>query len=159
MNNMKTLEERVEAGLLKKYIVDTTASWTFYMPLMAMTEFASGMTPKQVAVSRACAAAIHLFTARPQGALRHYTAEKLGVTPESSNLKKNAFDTVFGVAYQLPVYSTILALSGTSFDKAKIALPCGLLIGATMSRAYSYFLDKWRNYWGTKPTLEEQKTI
>ncbi len=138
----------------KDYLVDTSASWVFYTPLMALEEAAiAGMEPNEVIKSRLAGIAVQSLVMRPYGKFRQGWANYWGANESSSKLKKTLIDTSSSVLYQLPVYSSILALAGASFDEICVALPLGLVIGITSGRPYGYFLDKWRKTWKRRSTL------
>lgn len=141
---------------LKNYVVDTTSSWVYWTPLMAMDElFISGMDGEEVLKSRLVAIGMGLIVARPQAIFRQYWADLWKADGDSSKLKKFIVDTTAQMAWQAPLYSTILYFSGVSWDEGTTALATGLVIGTVFGRFYGYFQDKWRKLWGTKPTLDK----
>jgi hypothetical protein len=140
----------------KEYLVDTSASVTFYTPIMASMEYlVAGMELPEVLTSRIAAASLHLVTSRPFGKFREWYAGKWNADVNSSSTKKFLVDTSALLLYQILLYSSILACSGASLEEAVVALPTGLMIGASTGRGYGKFLDRWRKKCGTKPTLED----
>lgn len=154
----QTLEEKLQTAEvpispLRNYAVDTTATLSFWTPIMASIEyFGAGMDSDEVFKSRLATAAVHMTIARPYGKLRQWIADKLGANAQSSQTKKFAIDTL-AISTQAPLYATILYCSGASLQEAAVALPTGLAVGAVSGRPYGYVLDKWRTLWGTKPTF------
>ena len=153
-----TLEDRCNSiNVIKDYLVDTSAAWMFYTPVMAASEyFVAGMASKEVAKSRLMAMAVNAVVMRPYGKLRQNWADYWNADAHSSTLKKFAVDTSYSVLFQIPVYSSILFASGASFKESCAALPAGLVVGAIVGRPYGYWLDTWRNLLGRKSTLGER---
>ncbi|MBS3170116.1 L-alanine exporter AlaE [Candidatus Woesearchaeota archaeon] len=100
---------------------------------------------------------IALFVARPYGLFRQYWADSWKTDPTSSATKKLIVDTTAHFCFQLPFYSVILYVSGTSLREGITALIAGLTIGAVAGRPFGYFQDKWRKLWGTRPTLDPER--
>lgn len=133
---------------LKKYLIDVTASWTFYIPVMAEAEyFIIGLEPLQVFYSRTFATAIGAITMRPYGVFREWWKKKWQVTKESSPFKKFVVDTSAMLIFQIPTYSTILYSVGASPKEIAVALPPAALIGIFSGRPYGTFRDAWSDFW------------
>lgn len=133
---------------LRKYLLDVTASWMFYTPLMAEAEyFIVGLEPLQIFYSRTFASAIGAMTMRPYGMFRDWWKKKWHVTTASSRLKKFAVDTSAMLIFQIPTYSSILYAAGVAPKQIALALPPAALIGMLSGRAYGFFLDSWRSFW------------
>lgn len=151
----KTSHSKNIAEAIKNYVVDTSASWMFYMPSLAASEyFIAKMEPLEVVKSRLFAMGVHALVMRPYGKVRQWWADRWNADEHSSKLKKFAVDTSASVLYQIPVYSAILYFSGVSLEEAAVALPSGLAIGTVSGRLYGYWLDKWRRVWKRKTTLD-----
>ena len=159
---MTNLEQRVVSphlhplrSIAHRYIVDTTAAWLFYTPLMALSEhYVASMDSREVLHSRLYAAGVHALIMRPYGQFRQWWADYWHANGSSPFLKKLSVDTSAAVMFQLPAYSAILYASGASFKEIAVALPAGLAIGTLTGRPFGYVLDKWRKLWRTKPTLD-----
>ncbi len=156
--NEDNLSEKITSSkalkTAKKYIVDTTAGWAFYTPLIGMSEYLiAGMENEAILKSRLSAMAVHAVIMRPYAKFREYWAKKWNVDNESSKLKKFLVDTSAMILVQTPVYTSILYNAGASPEEMLKALPAGLAIGALSGRPYGYFLDKWRKIYGEKPVL------
>ncbi len=156
----ETLGERLNAegkvSAFRNYVVDMTAAWGFYTPLMASVEyFAAGMESEKVLKSRLMAAAYHAVLMRPYGKFRQWWADYWNVDYTSHPLKKFAIDTSAMIIFQVPSYSGILYLAGASLNEVLVALPVGLTVGVLSGRPFGYVLDKWRKLLGTKPTLDK----
>ncbi len=136
---------------LKNYIVDVTASWTFYTPIMAEVEcFFVGLEPYQIGYSRASAAAIGAITMRPYGKFRNWWKKKWHVTAKSSQRKNFLVDTSAMLIFQIPTYSTILYFFADASPKQiALALPTAAIIGVFSGRPYGAFLDTWRDFWNS----------
>ena len=98
VNNEINLETQVRENTFlnsaKEYLVDTSASVTFYTPLMASMEYlVADMEPNEVLASRVAAAGLHLVTSRLYGKFREWYADKWDANSESSRLKKFGVDT------------------------------------------------------------------
>ncbi len=142
-------------GIVHRYLVDTTAGWLFYTPLMVISEYGiAGMSGEEVLQSRLYAAAVHAVIMRPYGKYREWWATTWKADAHSTPLKKAVVDTTASILFQLPLYSGILYASGASWKEIAVALPAGLAIGTISGRPFGYALDKWRKMWGAKPTLE-----
>lgn len=132
----------------KKYLIDVTASWTFYIPVMAEAEyFIIGLEPLQVFYSRTFATAIGAITMRPYGVFREWWKKKWQITKESSPFKKFVVDTSAMLIFQIPTYSTILYSVGESPKEIAVALPPAALIGIFSGRPYGTFRDAWSDFW------------
>lgn len=140
---------------LRNYVVDTTAAWLYWTPLMTVTETISGMESEEIFKSRLMSLCVHAFLGRPNGMFRQYWANTWNADAESSPLKKFAVDTSAQVCFQVPIYSTMLYFSGASFKEGITALTTGVAVGILSGRGFGYVQDKWRKLWGTKPTLDE----
>src|SRR3989338_6791869 len=126
------LEQRTN-GLsyaIKSYMVDVTSAWIFYTPIVALSEYASGMESEKILKSRLISVGLQIFIARPLGVFRQYWANLWDAGQESTPLKKFAGDTSFQVLTQAPIYSGMLYLAGASFNQGVAAVSLGLAVGA-----------------------------
>ncbi len=137
------------------YLVDTTAAWLYWTPVMTLTETLSGMESKEILKSRLMSIALHTFVGRPYGLFRQYWANLWNADASSSRLKKIMVDTSAQICFQVPTYSTILYFSGASLKEGVAALVTGLTVGTLSGRPFGYVQDKWRKLWGARPTLDE----
>lgn len=158
-DNLETIvaNEKTFSSRVKRYVVNTTSSWLYWTPIMTATEYFSGMEMDEITATRLSAMGLALFVAHPYGIFRQYWAELWKTDATSSSAKKLIVDTSAHVCFQLPLYSTILYASGTSFREGITALITGLTIGAVGGRPFGYFQDKWRMLWGTRPTLDTER--
>ena len=137
-------------------LVDVSAGWLFYLPIVASIEkFVVGMENEEVLKARGLAMGVHGVFLRPYGKFRGWWAKKWDVNSESSSFKKFLVDTTALMLYQIPTYSSVLYLSGASFEEGATALPLGLAVGAGTGRVFGMWLDKWRKIWGKEPTLSK----
>ncbi len=152
-----SLTQTDPAPFWKKYIVDVSAGWMFYTPLMAGIEkYVAGMESEEVLKSRLFAAGVHAIVMRPLGKIREFVAKNIWKADANSHwLKKAASDTTAVLVTQTPAYLAILAAVGTSPDEMYKALPFGLALGASTGRIFGKVQDKWRRYCGTKPVFEK----
>ena len=153
--SLESVCESSWSNAAKNYLVDTSASWLFYTPMLAISECASGMETKEVVKSRLLAMGVHALVMRPYGKLREKWAKFWNTNSQSSALKKFVVDASISALYQIPIYSAILYASNVSFDEATYALPAGVAIGLCAGRPYGHWLDYWRKTWGLRGTLHE----
>ena len=141
---------------VQNYMIDVSAGWVFYTPLMAVEEHFSGMSASEIFSSRAISATQGIFTTKPYTSFREFWAKYWQVDKKSSFLKKFAIDTSATLLFQIPLYSSILFFSGASIEEAEKAMPLGLCIGLGTGRMYGSFLDHWRKRMGGKKPLFEE---
>lgn len=153
--NSPNLEETIESVTkLKSYLVDSIATTLFYTPLMALTEYLSGMDPEEIVQTRSYGVISHLIIGRPYGIFREWWINFWNTTSSSSFQQKLLVETSARLIMQTPVYATLLYASGASLGEIALALPSGLAMAIATGRPFGYFLDKWRRYCGIKPSLE-----
>lgn len=132
----------------KRYLVDTSAGWLFYTPVMAASEyFIAGMDGGEIGEARLAGALVQAAVMRPYGRFRDYWKSTWNVTPESSRMKKFLVDTTATLLFQTPVYAGILYASGASLREIAVALPTGLAVSAASGRPYGCVIDRWRKVW------------
>ena len=154
----ETLEQKVEKKSLRASVADTFSFVTFGIAYMAPFEyFIVGLEPGQIVKSRAIASAVNIATGRPYGLYRDYFLKKTGTTEKSSKTRKFIADTGAMLTFGLPMYASILYLSGA--DAKQIALGCLSVapILATTGWPYGWYLDKVRKLFGVKPNNLENK--
>jgi len=138
----------------KAYWVDTTARILWYVPILGLWEkFVVGMDNSEVFISRTAAIAWNLGIGRLHGKIREWLSTLTGITAQSPRYKKFFLDTLTGLIVTSVSYTASLALSGASFEEAKIALPFALAFGIATGRPYGRYLDWYRKKWHTKPVL------
>lgn len=138
---------------VKNWAVDTTAAWLYWTPVMTVTEFASGMEPKEVLKSRAMSLLNHAVLGRVVGKYRNVVAKWYHADANSSEIRKAVSDITAQLTTQIPIYSTMLYFSGVSLREGLAALGTGLVIGFFSGRPFGYVQDCWRKRWGTKTTF------
>ena len=160
MAHQKDLEERVNSfeyrkqnSKLRNYLVNTTASWLYWTPIMTATECISGLELDEVINSRLTSLVIGAVVAHPHGLFRKYWSDALNITPQSRQFSKYIADTTATWCFQIPLYSLQLYCSGTSFKEGLTAFGIGLAASAILGRPYGIFQDSWRKLWGTKPVF------
>ncbi len=150
-----TCQQRTEPSALRGYLIDTSASWLYWTPVMAAVEFGTGLSSKQVFYSRAIGLLTSVVLARPLGKFREYWSEQCKTDSDSSWIRKYVTDTA-GWCLQVPLYSLQLYISGvTSLENVIKSLAGGLGTTAVLGRPYGYFLDFWRKKFGAKPVLSK----
>lgn len=138
----------------KGYLVDTSARILFYVPAIGLWEkFVAGMENEEVLISRTGAVVMNFFVGRLHGKAREWVSALTRTDEASSRLRKLVVDTATATFVGATSYSTVLYLSGASFDEAVVALPFGLLFTGCSGRPYGRFLDWYRKRWGTTPVL------
>ena len=150
------LKQFEPATSVRGYLVDTSARILFYVPAIGLWEkLVAGMENEEVLISRTGAVAINFFVGRLHGKAREWVARATHTNRDSSRTRKLVVDTTTATLVGLVSYSTVLHLSGASFEEAVVALPFGLLFTGLTGRPYDRFLDWYRKRWRTTPVLNK----
>lgn len=147
------------ATSLYNYVVDVASAWTYYTPAYALQEFVAGKDPETIVKTRAIGLVAHAIAMRPVGMLRNYTANKWGVTAESSQLDKMKVNLVSVVPIQAATYAGMLvggmAWSGNyDFKSSLIAWGMGVSLGLLHAMPYGWFQDKFKKLCNVKPAIK-----
>ncbi|MEK6809236.1 MAG: L-alanine exporter AlaE [Nanoarchaeota archaeon] len=138
------------------FLVDGTSNALFSAPIMTMTEYCSGMERDEIITSRSIGAVTAFLAGYAYNSLlRKRGAKTVGVTINSSWLKRKVVDTTLGVVTMAPYYAPTLYLAGASSKEMAIALFTGSLVGAATGGLYGLVADKWRIFWGLEPVLNK----
>src|SRR3989344_3493203 len=132
--DLNSLITKVKDGF-KNWLVDTSAGWIFYTPLMGTVEIGTqyatteNINFDEIGKTRLYAALIHALLMRPIGKMRKYFKEKWNVNDTSSKLKKTLVNFSSVMMFQAPVYLGILyiSISSEAFEKISLTLPAGVL--------------------------------
>ena len=164
----RTLKERWEQycdknkdGPFYKYCVDVASGWTYYTPLYALQEFASGKDLETIVKTRLIGLVAHSIAMRPTGLARDYVAKKLNVTKDSPLKDKIKVNVISVTPIQLVVYAGMviggMAWSGNyDWKSSTLAWVIGVGVGAAHSLAYGPFQDKFRNSFGIPPAINKK---
>ena len=79
---------KLSENSLYRYAVDVGSGWTYYTPVYAAQELASGKDIDTIVKTRLIGLAAHAVAMRPAGLLRNYMAKKWKVTSESPLIEK-----------------------------------------------------------------------
>ncbi|MBI5188923.1 MAG: L-alanine exporter AlaE [Nitrospirae bacterium] len=107
---------------------------------MVIEIFVSGMTLGQSAQARLTAIPANLLTARLYGIFRDWVF-RLMRAHEGGQVREGIADIMAFILFQVPLYATILAISGANVHQ--IATACGTvtILSVFMGRPYGIFLD------------------
>ena len=138
------------------FLVDGTSNALFSAPIMAVTEYCSGLEKDEIVTSRSIGAVTAFLAGYAYNALlRKQGAKTVGVNINSSWLKRKVVDTTLGMVTMAPYYAPTLYLAGASSKEMAIALFIGSLVGAATGGMYGLVADKWRIAWGLEPVLNK----
>lgn len=151
------LEARVKSGVRgffdKEWLLNTTAAWFWYTPVVTGVEFISGMESMEVLKSRLIGMGVHATIMKPYGKLRKRIAARLKGDQESSPVKKGVIDIASMLVFQEPIYAGMLYVADVSFEEAKIVYPSGLVMGAIQGYLFGPVLDNWKKLFGERGLL------
>lgn len=143
------------ASALRNYMVDTTASWMYWTPVMTVMGTLSGMKADELLKQGLVSVAVYAVIGRPYGMFRQYWADLRKADAASPKRKKFMVDTSAQMCFNAGFYLTVPYFLGASLEEGMAALASSLTVGALFGRLFGYAQDKWRKQWGTKPTLDE----
>lgn len=139
------------------YTVDVSGSLLFFNPLLATGEaLVAGMDARQILVSRMVGSMVQALGMRFGGMLRNDVAENSNLTKDSPWYKKKAVSVLSTLAFQIPVYTTILCHPDMelSSEQAYRALAQGVAITLVSGYHYGKWQDIWRGFFGRKKAIE-----
>ncbi|MBI3599772.1 MAG: L-alanine exporter AlaE [Nitrospinae bacterium] len=123
------------------FFADTFAMITFSTVVgMVIEILVSGMTLGQSAQARLTAIPANLLTARLYGIFRDWVFQLMRAL-KGGQVKEGIADIMAFILFQVPLYATILAISGANVHQ--IATACGAvtILSVFMGRPYGIFLD------------------
>lgn len=126
---------------MHRFLADTFAMIIFSTVVgMVIEILISGMTLGQSMQVRLTAIPTSLLTARLYGMFRDWMFQLMRAN-KGGQVKKGIADILAFVLFQIPLYVTILAISGA--NARQIATACGTvtIFSAFMGRPYGIFLD------------------
>ena len=152
---LSLLEKLANPQWWKNYLIDTSGSLVFWMPVMALFEYGTlDMEWEQVKHARVAAAFIHLGIMRPYNVVREYLANRWGVNYNSPWHHKIGVDSVAMLPVTTPAYAVILASAGASAKQVFLGLPADLALSLSLTALlYTPFADAWSKLLGKKPVL------
>lgn len=137
---------------LKAFWVDVFVMNTFSYVVAAPLElWIAGMSWQAHLQARLIGLLINSIIGRPYGLWREFLVARTGLTEASSGGKKYAVETLIFLSFQLPVYVTILAISGADWDGIVHAAGTACLIAGFLGRPYGIYLDFVRRKVGLPP--------
>jgi hypothetical protein len=123
-----------------RYAVDTAANVVYSLTVMSAVEYlALGLEPKQVLKSRLAGTLSNIVTGRPYGMYRDFVFRKMGVTEESSSVRKYAADLIVFNSFCIPLYSGVLGFAEADAYQ--------MLGGIAMIAAMSLFIGRTLGWW------------
>lgn len=141
---------------IRKYLVDTSASMTFFMPLSATIEhYAAHIDGDHTVRTREGSFVAQLLLGRPYGMFRDWWKKRWNVTESSHWFRKHAVDSSARVLYGVVVYPFVLGAAGVPFEQAKKAYVIGLSVSVIAGVPYGSFLDWWRKRWHVRSTPKD----
>lgn len=133
---------------MRKFLADTFALVAFSTLAGMFTELVvAGMTLAQSVQARAMAVPVVLVTARPYGLFRDW-AFKVSKAAEGGWTRRALADMAAFVAFQVPVYATILVLAGATLEQVATACGTAAIILSVAGRPYGLFLEFFRRLLG-----------
>ena len=143
-------------GWLKSYMVDTLAGTLFFQPLLAVNEYLiAGMDIDKVIKARIIGTGIGFVMNRPYGKFREYWAKLWNADADSSRLKKFTVDASGLAVMMTPFYAGSLYYAGASLEEMLVAVPTAIASSAALGRPYGWWMDQFRKYFRTNPTLDK----
>lgn len=138
---------------MRRFLADTFALIVFSTIGGAFVELAiAGLTLEQTLRIRLVAIPVMLLAGRPYGLYRDWLFRLTRAT-DSGQIKAAIVDTIANVSFQVPVYSTLLALNGAHFGQIVTATASVLLVIAITGRPYGIFLVWCRKLFGVPANL------
>ena len=133
---------------MRAFLADTFALLVFSTVSGMFAELViADMTLTQSAQARVTAIPIMLVTARPYGVFRDWVFKLIGANT-GGRVRQALADIGAFVAFQLPVYATILLLSGANLRQVAAACATAAIILAISGRPYGIFLEMCRRLFG-----------
>lgn len=150
------LTNLVHSDSMKKYLVDTSASMAFFMPISASVEhYAAHIDGDHTAKTRGASFVAQLLFGRPYGMFRDWWKQYWNVTESSHWFRKHAVDSSARVLYGVVVYPLVLGAAEVPFDQAKRAYGIGLCVSIFAGVPYGSFLEWWRRRWRVQSATKE----
>ncbi len=136
--------------------VDTSLAHVAYTPLFTITEtIATWGDFERVKDNRINGLIVGTIATRVYTKYADFLVKMFKVNKESSKKKKFLVETGGALAFNIPVYSSLLYFSGNSTQEIIAALPLGIAMALATARPYRYILNRWRKYCGLKPAIDE----
>jgi hypothetical protein len=133
---------------MRKFLADTFALVVFSTLAGMFAELLiAGMTLLQSAQARLTAIPMMLITARPYGVFRDWVFRMSGAST-GGEVRRAMADIGAFVAFQVPVYATILLLAGARLGQVVAACGSAIVILAISGRPYGLFLEFSRRLFG-----------
>jgi len=139
--------ERVKAFWVDVFVMNTFS----YVVAAPLELWIAGMSWHAHLQARLIGLLINSIIGRPYGLWREFVVTRTSTTEQSSVLKRYWVDTLVFLSFQLPVYVTILALSGADWNGILKAAGTASLLAGFLGRPYGIYLDFIRKIVGLKP--------
>ena len=134
----------------RKFLADTFAMVVFSTVVgMVIEILISNMTVEQSVNTRLIAVPLNLFTARPYSIFRDWVSQ-IAKADKSGQIRKGIADVLAYILFQVPLYMSILLVSGTNSEQMMIACGTFTAFSAFVGRPYGLFLELSRWFFGIK---------
>lgn len=132
----------------RAFLADTLALMLFFTTTGAINErFIVGMSWSQVLDARMLGAILMVPVARPYGVWRDLVVRRAG----PGRLSQLLWDSVALVSFQVPIYATIIAISGASGPRLWLGILGATAMMLVLGRPYGAFLNGMRRLFGLPP--------
>ena len=136
-------------GAMKLFLVDTLTSVVFFTVVAASTELLiAGLSPAEVALTRAVMVPIMIATARPYGMWRDLLLRRAGA---GSAALRAAVDTAAFLSFQVPLYAATLVVAGADGAEIAAAIASASAFMLVLGRPFGLVLDTVRRMAGIVP--------
>src|SRR5918998_1730087 len=132
----------------RAFVADTTALILFFTTTGIINErFIAGMTWEQVFHARLLGAVLMVPVGRPYGIWRDWLMQRARPDRRSQLL----WDSLALVSFQVPIYATIIAISGASGRGLLLGILGATMMMLALGRPYGAFLNRVRALFGLPP--------
>jgi hypothetical protein len=133
---------------MRRFVADTLALVVFSTVAGMFVELViAQMTLTQSVRARVTAIPIILVTARPYGVFRDWVF-RLSKANTGGQVRRALADIGTFVAFQVPVYATVLLSAGANLRQVAVACATATVILAISGRPYGLFLELCRRLFG-----------
>lgn len=138
---------------MRRYLADTFALIVFSTIGGACVElFIAGLTVEQTVKTRIAAIPVMLLAGRPYGIYRDWLFRLFGAN-NGDQIKAAITDTFANVTFQVPVYSSLLAVNGASVNQIIAAVSSVIVLIVVSGRPYGLFLVWCRKLFRVRPDV------
>ncbi|MCF6370417.1 L-alanine exporter AlaE [Rhizobium halophilum] len=140
----------------RNFFADTLALMAFFTATGILNErFIAGMTWEEVFHARLLGAVLMVPSGRPYGLWRDWIMRRAGDT----RVSQLVWDTVALMSFQVPIYATIIAVSGASGGGLLRGTLGAAVMMLLLGRPYGAFLNWVRYLFGLPPGGEKPMSL